>query len=196
MIKEGFFPTLIYAKDFKLDTNQMAQNIIQWSKEDGGVTKTNVNGWHSKTDMHTKQEYKPLIDELFRMAYEVFNEEFLDGEPKLGNMWANINPPGGYNKPHIHPNSLFSGVYYVKTPPNSGLLICNDPRTGIQTCMPNRKKGQPPKHLWREVNLQPQENRAIMFNSWLWHTVEPNKSNEDRISISFNFLQSGFDNNV
>jgi uncharacterized protein (TIGR02466 family) len=196
MIKEGFFPTLIYAKDFKLDTNQMAQNIIQWSKEDGGVTKTNVNGWHSKTDMHTKQEYKPLIDELFRMVYEVFNEEFLDGEPKLGNMWANINPPGGYNKPHIHPNSLFSGVYYVKTPPNSGRLICNDPRPGIQTCMPNRKKGQPPKHLWREVNLQPQENRAIMFNSWLWHTVEPNKSNEDRISISFNFIQSGFDNNV
>ena len=196
MIKEGFFPTLIYAQDFKLDTNQMAQNIIQWSKEDGGVTKTNVNGWHSKTDMHTKQEYKPLIDELFRMVYEVFNEEFLDGEPKLGNMWANINPPGGYNKPHIHPNSLFSGVYYVKTPPNSGRLICNDPRPGIQTCMPNRKKGQPPKHLWREVNLQPKENRAIMFNSWLWHTVEPNKSNEDRISISFNFIQSGFDNNV
>ena len=196
MIKEGFFPTLIYAQDFKLDTNQMAQNIIQWSREDGGVTKTNVNGWHSKTDMHTKQEYKPLIDELFRMAYEVFNEEFLDGEPKLGNMWANINPPGGYNKPHIHPNSLFSGVYYVKTPPNSGRLICNDPRPGIQTCMPNRKKRQPPKHLWREVNLQPQENRAIMFNSWLWHTVEPNKSNEDRISVSFNFLQSGFDNNV
>ena len=196
MIKEGFFPTLIYAQDFKLDTNQMAQNIIQWSREDGGVTKTNVNGWHSKTDMHTKQEYKPLIDELFRMAYKVFNEEFLDGEPKLGNMWANINPPGGYNKPHIHPNSLFSGVYYVKTPPNSGRLICNDPRPGIQTCMPNRKKGQPPKLLWREVNLQPQENRAIMFNSWLWHTVEPNKSNEDRISVSFNFLQSGFDNNV
>ena len=39
MIKAGFFPTLIYAEDFKLDTNQMTQNIIQWSKEDPGVTK-------------------------------------------------------------------------------------------------------------------------------------------------------------
>ena len=193
MIKEGFFPTLIYAEDFKLDTNQMAQNITQWSKEDKGVIKTNVNGWHSTTDMHTKPEYKPLVDELFRMVYQVFNEEFLDGEPKLGNMWANINPPGGYNKPHIHPNSLFSGVYYVKTPPNCGRLICNDPRPGIQTCMPNRKKGQPPRHLWREVNLQPQENRAIMFNSWLWHNVDSNQSNEDRISVSFNFIQSGFE---
>ena len=126
------------------------------------------------------------------MVHKIFNEEFLDGEPKLGNMWANINYPGGYNKPHIHPNSLFSGVYYVKTPPNCGRLICNYPRPGIQTCMPNRKKGEPHKHLWREINLQPIENRAIIFNSWLWHTVEPNQSHEPRISISFNFLQDGF----
>jgi uncharacterized protein (TIGR02466 family) len=192
MIKEGFFPTLIYAEDFKLDTNQMAQNIIQWSKEDEGVKKTNVNGWHSQTDMHHKPEYKPLVDELFKMVQGVFNEEFLDREPKLGNMWANINGTGGYNKPHIHPNSLFSGVYYVKTPPNCGRLICTDPRPGIQTCMPNRKKGEPPKHLWREIHLQPQENRAIMFNSWLWHNVEPNQSNDPRISVSFNFVQDGF----
>ena len=192
MIKEGFFPTIIYAEDFKLDTNQLAQNITQWSKEDSGVTKTNVKGWHSKTDMNTKPEYKPLVDELFRMVHQVFKEEFLDGSPTLGNMWANINPPGGYNKPHVHPNALFSGVYYVKTPPNCGRLMCNDPRPGIQTCMPNRIKGQPPKHLWREIHLRPQENRAIIFPAWLWHQVEPNESNEPRISVSFNFIQQGF----
>ena len=38
----------------------------------------------------------------------------------MGNMWANINPPGGYNMPHIHPNSHFSGVYYIKAPKDSG----------------------------------------------------------------------------
>ena len=192
MIKEGFFPTLIYAEDLKLDTNQMAQNIIQWSKEDKGVKKTNRNGWHSETHMQDKPEYKPLVDELFRVVHQVFEEEFLDRKPKLGNMWANINPPGGYNMPHVHPNALFSGVYYVKTPLNSGRLICNDPRQGIQTCMPTRKKGEPPKHLWREVHLQPQENRAIIFPAWLWHTVEPNQSTEPRISVSFNFVQDGF----
>jgi uncharacterized protein (TIGR02466 family) len=192
MIKEGFFPTLIYAEDLKLDTNQMAQNIIQWSKEDKGVKKTNRNGWHSETHMQDKPEYKPLVDELFRVVHQVFEEEFLDRKPKLGNMWANINPPGGYNMPHVHPNALFSGVYYVKTPLNSGRLICNDPRPGIQTCMPTRKKGEPPKHLWREVHLQPQENRAIIFPAWLWHTVEPNQSTEPRISVSFNFVQDGF----
>ena len=192
MIKEGFFPTIIYAQDLKLDTNQMAQNIIQWSKEDKGVKKTNVNGWHSGTDMHKKPEYKPLVDELFKMVHQVFEEEWLDREPILGNMWANINGTGGYNKPHVHPNSLFSGVYYIKTPPNCGNLICTDPRPGIQTCMPTRKEGRPPNHLWRDVHLQPKENRAIMFHSWLWHQVEPNQSNELRISVSFNFIQNGF----
>ena len=193
MIKDGFFPTLIYAEDFKLDTNQLAENIIQWSKKDPGVAKTNRNAWHSTTDMQNRPEYRPLIDELFKMVNQVFEEEFLTRGAALGNMWANINPPGGYNQPHVHPNAVFSGVYYVKAPPNSGRLVCQDPRPGIQTCMPDRKKEQVPKHLWRDVRIEPKENRAIMFNSWLWHSVEPNMSNETRISVSYNFIQKGFD---
>ena len=86
MIKEGFFPTIIYAEDFKLDTNKIAQDIIQWSNQNKGIKKTNVDGWHSETNMHEKPEYKPLVNELFRMVHKIFNEEFLDGEPKLGNM--------------------------------------------------------------------------------------------------------------
>jgi len=193
MIKEGFFPTFIYAEDFKLNTDELAQNIINWSNQDKGIKKTNVNGWHSETDMHTKPEYKPLVDELFRMVHQVFKEEYLEKEPVLGNMWANINYQGGYNKPHIHPNALFSGVYYVKTPINSGQLVCTDPRPGIQTCMPTRKRVEMPKHLWRDIHIQPQENRTIIFPAWLWHSVQPNESNEKRISVSFNFIQRGFE---
>jgi len=192
MIIEQFFPTIIYGKDLNLNTNELAQNIINWSNQDEGLKKTNVDGWHSTTDMHQKPEYKPLVNELFMMMQEIWKEEHLDREPMLGNMWANINPPNGYNRPHVHPNSTFSGVYYVKCPPNCGQLVCNDPRPGIQTHMPTRKKGKPPKHLWREVHIEPIENRAIIFPAWLWHAVEPNKSNDIRISVSFNFVQHGF----
>ncbi len=192
MIAEGFFPTLIYAQDVNLNTQQLANDIIVWSKQDEGMKKTNVNGWHSQTNMHELPQFKPLVDELFKMTSEVFKQEHLDREPRLGNMWANINYQGGYNKPHIHPNSLFSGVYYIKAEPNSGKLICNDPRPGIQTVMPVRKPGQPPKHLWREVHLDPKVNRILMFPAWLWHSVEPNQSNDIRISVSFNFIQDGF----
>jgi len=156
------------------------------------VQKTNVNGWHSETNMHELPQFKPLVDELFKMTTEVFKEEWLDRQPRLGNMWANINYQGGYNRPHIHPNTLFSGVYYVHAQPNSGKLVCNDPRPGIQTVMPARKPGQPPKHLWRECHIDPKPGRIIMFPAWLWHCVEPNQSNDIRISVSFNFIQDGF----
>ena len=192
MIKEQFFPTTIYGKDTQLDNNTLANHIINWSKQDQGVKKTNMNGWHSTTEMHLRPEYQQLVQELYKMQEEIYQEEWLDRRPKLGNMWANINYPGGYNKPHIHPNSLFSGVYYIKAEPNSGKLICNDPRPGIQTTMPIRKQGTPAKHLWREVHLDPKVNRILMFPSWLWHCVEPNESNDIRISVSFNFIQDGF----
>ena len=192
MIKEQFFPTSIYGKDIQLDNAKLAQDIITWSNQDKGLQKTNVKGWHSQTNMQTRAEYKPLVDELITMCKEIFKEEWLDREPILGNMWANINPKDGLNQPHIHPNSLFSGVYYVKSNPQAGRLKIYDPRAGVQIVMPVRKKGQPPKHLWRDANLDPIPGRILIFPAWLWHCVEPNESNDIRISVSFNFIQKGF----
>tara|TARA_B100000780_G_C21032571_1_gene414066 strand:- start:399 stop:977 length:579 start_codon:yes stop_codon:yes gene_type:complete len=192
MIREEFFPTSVYGKDINLDNDRLAQNIIDWSNQDQGVQKTNYKGWHSTTDMANKGEYQLLVNELNIMCKEVFNEEWLDREPVLGNMWANINPKDGMNQPHIHPNSLFSGVYYVKSNPNAGRLKIYDPRPGIQMVMPIRKDGKPPKHLWRDANLDPITGRIIIFPAWLWHSVEPNQSNDLRISVSFNFIQYGF----
>ena len=192
MIREEFFPTSVFGKDIQLDNNKLAQDIINWSNQDPGVAKTNVKGWHSTTDMASKPEYQPLVNELMIMSKDIFKEEWLDREPVLGNMWANINPKEGMNQPHIHPNSLFSGVYYVKSNPQAGRLKIYDPRPGIQMVMPVRKEGQPPKHLWRDANLDPIPGRIIMFPAWLWHSVEPNQSNDLRISVSFNFIQHGF----
>jgi uncharacterized protein (TIGR02466 family) len=56
---------------------------------------------------------------------------------------------------------------------------------------PKRKEGQLPSHLWREVHYKPIAGRLIMFPSWLNHCVDPNESNDIRISVSFNFLQAG-----
>ena len=191
MIKEEFFPTIIYGFDVPNAPQlnpQLEKDILEWSQRDKGVKKTNVQGWHSQTDMQTKPEYKPLVDQLFLAMKQVWEDQHLEREIVLGNMWANINPPGGYNNSHIHPNSLFSGVYYIKGQLNSGRLGLMDPRPGAQQCMPNRKKGKLPRELWRETYYDPIPGRLIMFPSWMWHKVEPNKSNDIRISVSFNFI--------
>ena len=194
MIKAAYFPTIIYAKDVQLDNRLFEREVIEWSKKDKGIKRTNMIGWHSTTDMHKIPVFKPLVDELFKMQMEIYKEELLSREPIIGNMWANINPPGGYNRPHIHPNSHFSGVYYIKAPQNSGEIVFNDPRSAAHMVMPDRVKDiKPPSHLWREVRVNPLEGRMLMFPSWLWHCVEPNGSNDIRISVSFNFIQKGFD---
>ena len=192
MIKAKYFPTIVYAKDVNLDNKLFENAVIEWSQKDKGIKRTNMKGWHSQTDMHKIPVFKPLVDELFKMQNEIFKEEFLDSEPILGNMWANINPPGGYNRPHLHPNCHYSGVYYIKAPKNSGQIVFNDPRTTSHMVMPNRIKATPPPDLWREVRIDPLVGRIIMFPAWLWHCVEPNESNDIRISVSFNFLQKGF----
>ena len=123
------------------------------------------------------------------MQDEIFQKEHLTLKPVCGNMWANINYPGNSNRPHLHPNSLFSGVYWVKAPEKSGDLMLYEPRPGVQCTMPNRKEGNLPPELWREVHYTPRAGTAVMFPAWLWHEVKPNESNDIRISVSFNFLQ-------
>ena len=193
MITEYHFPTPVYIKDLPnaVQLNQyLEQQIIKWRQADQkGVKKTNVNGWHSTTDMNLKEEYNVLTKELFAMQDEIYKKEYLTQKPVLGNMWANINYPGGYNRPHIHPNSLFSGVYWIKTPIKSGNLMLYDPRSGVQMVMPNRKEAKLPPQLWREVHYEPRAGTVVMFPAWLWHEVRTNESNDTRISVSFNFLQ-------
>ena len=195
LLKDSFFPTYVYGKDLNLDNNTMAHNVIEWSKKDEGVKKTNVNGWHSTTDMHKRPEYQPLVNELYNTLNEIWKEEWLDRKPFLGNMWANINYSGGYNRPHIHPNSLFSGVYYIKTPENCGHIWFTDPCGERHMDLPiMADKQQKPTHYWREVHYAPIEGRLIMFPGWLTHEVAHNMSdlkgeNGWRVSVSFNFKQ-------
>ena len=191
MAKDLHFPTPIYIFDHndKSLNMELEKNIINWMNNDKGVQRSNVEGWHSPTDMQERPEYKKLVNDLFEAQYKIYNEEYLDSEPYLGNMWANVNPPGGYNNAHIHPNALWSGVYYVKTPKNCGNLKINDPRAAASMTRPRNKSGKLPIRLWREVNYEPKAGRCIMFPAWLTHCVDVNRSNDVRISVSFNFMQ-------
>ena len=56
----------------------------------------------------------------------------------MGRMSQQIGNRMIMNHPHIHPNSLFSGVYYVKSNPQAGRLKIHDPRPGAQIVMPAR----------------------------------------------------------
>lgn len=130
MSRDLFFPTPIYFTDLA-DTDalnyELKSRIYAWRDADpDGTFRTNVpqvGGWHSATDMHTRREFNRLTLEIFEFVQGVFDHLGYspDHEPACDSMWANINPRYAYNRHHSHPHALWSGVYYVQTPPNSGL---------------------------------------------------------------------------
>jgi len=191
MFRELHFPTPIYIADIKHSTlnQELERDILAWSNKDKGITRTNIQGWHSDTNMNELPEYAKLVDMLYSAQRTIYDQEYYESEPFLGNMWANINPPGGSNRAHIHPNSLWSGVYYVKAPQNSGQLKIEDPRSVALMSRPRQKDVPKPDRLLREHHYEPKTGRLIMFPSWLNHCVDPNNSNDIRISVSFNFMQ-------
>ena len=197
MKREILFPTPVYfkmVKDPKKLNKYLFPLIKAWSKRDKSEEKTNSGGgWHSPTNMNRHEEYGLLTNELFAMQEEIYKDYGMQPKAGLGNMWANINYPGAYNKQHIHPNSQWSGVYYVKVPKNSGRLFVEDPRPGPNIILPRRQEGLP-KALWRVVVYPAVEGQIIMFPAWLPHGVEINESKEKgekswRVSVSFNFIQ-------
>ena len=193
MHRDLLFPTPVYIADIKHPTlnQELERDIVAWSKQDKGIVRTNVQGWHSTTNMHERPEFKKLVNMLYACQKTIYEQEYYESEPVLGNMWANINPPGGSNRAHQHPNSLWSGVYWIKTPKNCGQLKIDDPRSVACMTRPRQKDTKKPDRLWRETHYEPVAGRCIMFPSWLMHCVDPNESNDIRISVSFNFLQKG-----
>ena len=58
--------------------------------------------------------------------------------PELNSMWVNILEPGGNHTPHIHPNSVISGTYYVEISRDSSAIRFEDPRLPMMMAAPPR----------------------------------------------------------
>lgn len=203
MGKDHFFPTPIYFTDLahagELNA-YLLERIYAWREEDPeGTVRTStpqVGAWHSITDMHTRKEFDRLTLEIFELVQGIYDDLGYDSsyEPVCDSMWVNINPQYAFNRHHTHPHALWSGVYYVQTPENCGLIYFTDPRPQAHILTPYYNPRRRRADTWDEVHYQPVEGRIIVFPAWLVHAVQPNLSREpgragDRISVSFNFYQ-------
>ena len=107
--------------------------------------------------------------------------EFLNSiNINIENLWINIAKQGGYQEEHSHGHSLFSGVIYINVNKDSGGFQFINPLPTIDSLMPENKK-------YEYANtVTPYNGLILIFPSWLKHRALANKSNQDRISISFN----------
>lgn len=202
-VQKPYFPTLIFQNDVD-HSEQLNKTLLDltYAERDHGVAVNKSNtaelgSWHSATNLHKRSEYEPLLAEV-NSALERISKELSyasDYALKVTSMWSIINPPGNGNRAHCHPNSLWSGVYYVQAPENAGKIEFIDPRTALVMNQPryeNKKKR--PRECWTKVNYKPVPGRMIIFPAWLYHGVDSNTAKEkgraaDRIILSFNINQ-------
>ena len=96
--------------------------------------------------------------------------------------WANKNPPGSKHHEHVHPNSILSGVFYLRQDKTL-------PPIQFSKAIQHAMKLDPKKYtvLNSETFLLPCETgELLIFPSNLKHNVPINMGKESRLSISFN----------
>ena len=186
-----FFPTPVWTlqlDDYQSINEQMYKFIkITNSKDQQGISKSNIKGWHSKDFNMQEIEPKNFIKFILPAIEQVITDMNWEKQKQsinINNMWAIINTGGSANLRHQHGNSTISGAYYVRAPKNSGDIVFYDPRPAPVYTYP---KALNPNLLNAQVNgINPKEGALVLFPSYLDHSVNENLSNEERIVISFN----------
>ena len=186
-----FFPTPVWTlqlDEYQSINEQMYKFIkITQSKDQQGISKSNIKGWHSKDFNMQENEPKNFIKFILPAIEQVITDMNWEKQKQsinINSMWAIINTGGAANHRHQHSNCTISGAYYVRAPKNSGDIIFYDPRPAPVYTYP---KAVNPNLLNAQVNgISPKEGALVLFPSYLDHSVNENLSNEERIVISFN----------
>jgi len=170
--------------------------VLERRRLDPGQDKSNYGGWHSTEDLFTWPH--PEIHELLQQVADAVKSMTVfttGGQPVHGRLdvvgWANVSGRGDLNKPHSHPGSMWSGVYYVDpgTPAgvrdDEGALEFLDPRGAIDA-LPT-----PGAPFSADFRISPLPGMLVLFPAWLVHMVNRFDGEGERISIAFNATIAG-----
>ena len=185
---QDIFKTSIYQTSINIDKIKLLDYVDAFRNENKiSVNKSNDGGYQSPNLDINLPIFKDLIENINDHLYKFGKELNFSTVLNFSSLWFNINGYKDSNKMHSH-SGIISGVYYSKVPKNSGDLVFYSPNYFLSL------------NDWGQINFKsfnernsltwkftPIENVLYFFPSYLFHSVEQNKSIEERISFSFNF---------
>lgn len=152
-------------------------------------------GWQSHQALHELEEFRDLVScvndttrsilRFLRIGYEAF---------EITGCWANALAGGALHRIHRHPNNFLSGVYYVRTCRGADTINFHDPR--VQTGVIRPPVTELTAENTDQVVVKVKNGTLLMFPAYLEHSVDPNTSEEERVSVSFNIMFSSFTENL
>ena len=182
----NIFPTIVARSDdpqFDIQ-DDLVNWMTNYAKTYPTNSRSNVDGYQSPDNFWEMDAFSPFLNYMSPRILELV-EEFsnhdeasFEFEPRLSNMWFNINYKHCYNVSHTHPGCVFAGVLWVKCPENSGELIFRHPE---------EHNIAPIQHS--NYNIEPEDGGMYLFPGSLYHYVSMNYSDEPRFSIAFNLYE-------
>jgi uncharacterized protein (TIGR02466 family) len=140
------FPTLIArtrVPDAEAMNRQLQAVILAVEAEYQSLGRSNIGGWHSRPDFLSRGE--PAVSALtsvlssgLRCVIDASTGAHTFHGTLSVSGWATVCRAGTHHAPHSHPDSAWSGVYYVnprndsRDQPLSGVLEFLDPRAAAE----------------------------------------------------------------
>ena len=171
-------PVQIYKHEDSIEKELKYIENIEWTSQ---VANGNFK---SKDSYLTKHESLKSITSFFKECIDDYCNTIMNSNQRLviTQLWGNRNPKGSKHHEHVHPNSIISGVFYLRQDPKL-------PPIQFAKSSQHGMKLDPRKYNTynAETFLLPcTAGELILFPSNLRHSVPVNMGEEERISLSFN----------
>ena len=174
------FPTPVQIYKYENNIEKELKHIesLEWKEQP-------VNGNFRSADSYlTKHEQLQKIVLFFKECIDDYCKTIINSDQRLviTQLWGNKNPKGSKHHEHVHPNSIISGVFYLRQEPKL-------PPIQFSKSNQHAIKLDPKKYntFNAETFLLPcVAGELILFPSNLRHSVPTNMGEEERISLSFN----------
>lgn len=176
MKKIDLFPTTIYTDHIvSYETLAKAKNLAREMQQQNGYYNTaSIRlGWQSSKDIYVQPVFAVLAENVLRYVKTNITNHMVF----ISSMWVNVHEKHGFNHVHVHRQAWLSGVIYLDCNEQSGKLRFCDPRPAADYADPITES---------IYEYQPVIGDMFLFPGYLPHLVEPNLSDEPRISVSFN----------
>ena len=171
-------PVQIYKYEDSIEKELKHVEGIEWKQQ---VANANFK---TKDSYLTKHEQLKDLTSFFKECIDDYCNTIINSEQRLviTQLWGNRNPKGSKHHEHVHPNSIISGVFYLRQDPKL-------PPIQFSKSNQDSMKLDPRKYNTynAETFLLPcTSGELILFPSNLRHSVPVNMGEEERISLSFN----------
>jgi uncharacterized protein (TIGR02466 family) len=137
------------------------------------------------------------IRELLMKEIDLYTRELLAVNRKIEfyitDSWINRYRRGHSAGPHVHNNSLISGVLYLKASDDSGDIVFHRDALSLVPFPPSLDLDMDSFNIYncKSWGHRPKTNDVCLFPSVIMHSVDPNESDEERWCLAFNVFVRG-----